>query len=60
MGTARRNRRAHPLRTDNNEGRGVTEREQLGIELLLSEPEIVSWLELRDDEGDDDEQPRVD
>jgi hypothetical protein len=33
----------------------MTEREALGIELLLSEPEIVAWLEPReakDDEGE--------
>jgi hypothetical protein len=33
----------------------MTEREELGIELLLSEPEIVAWLEpleAKDDEGE--------
>jgi hypothetical protein len=31
----------------------MTENEESGIELLLSDPEIVAWLEL--DEGEDDE-----
>jgi hypothetical protein len=32
----------------------VTERDQAGIELLLSEPEIVAWLELQDGDNDDE------
>jgi hypothetical protein len=32
----------------------VTERETTGLELLLSEPEIVAWLE---PEADDDDTP---
>jgi hypothetical protein len=33
----------------------MTKREELGIELLLSEPEIVAWLEpaTNDDEADE-------
>lgn len=31
----------------------MTEQEKIGIELLLSEPEIVEWLE--PDEGKDDD-----
>lgn len=27
------------------------------IELLLREPEIVAWLEPRDDDGEDDDEP---
>jgi hypothetical protein len=30
------------------------EPEETGIELLLSEPEIVAWLELTESENDDD------
>jgi len=37
----------------------VTEREETGIELLLSEPEIVAWLEPHEDSDDDDEPPRA-
>jgi hypothetical protein len=33
----------------------VTEQEETGVELLLSEPEIVAWLE--PDETDDDDEP---
>ena len=34
---------------------GMTEREETGVELLMSEPEIVAWLEPDDpgDEGDE-------
>jgi len=34
----------------------VTEREETAIEVLLSEPEIVAWLE-PDETGDDDDEP---
>jgi hypothetical protein len=34
------------------------ERQETGVELLLSEPEIVAWLELPTEEVDDD-QPRA-
>ena len=34
----------------------MTERDEAGIELLLSEPEIVAWLEPQDG-MDDDESP---
>jgi len=39
----------------------VTEREETGIELLLSEPEIVAWLEPHENEDADDadEPPRA-
>jgi hypothetical protein len=40
-------------------GRGVTEPEETGIELLLSEPEIVAWLEPHENNDDDDEPPRA-
>jgi hypothetical protein len=33
----------------------MTEREELRIELLLSEPEIVAWLEPPEAKGDDGE-----
>jgi len=33
------------------------EREKTGTELLLSEPEIVAWLEPRKRDEDDDEPP---
>jgi hypothetical protein len=33
----------------------VTEREETVIELLLSEPEIVAWLEPHESRDDDDE-----
>ena len=33
----------------------MTDREKLGIELLLNEPEIVAWLEPGDDCDDADE-----
>jgi hypothetical protein len=33
----------------------VTERAELGIELLLSEPEIVAWLEPPEAKGNDGE-----
>jgi hypothetical protein len=36
-------------------GRSVTEEEEIGIELLLSEPEIVAWLEPHENKDDDDE-----
>jgi hypothetical protein len=39
-------------------GETLTEQEEMGIELLLSEPEIVAWLEPReraDDEPADGE-----
>ena len=40
--------------------RDVTEREETGIELLLSEPAIVAWLEPQEHtDDDDDEQPRA-
>ena len=40
--------------------RDVTEREEMtGIELLLSEPEIVARLEPREHTDDDDEPPRA-
>lgn len=35
----------------------MTEREETGIELLLSEPEIVAWLEPETNEDDADEPP---
>lgn len=35
----------------------MTEREELGIELLLSEPEIVAWLEPERNDDDADEPP---
>ena len=35
----------------------MSEPEEKGIELLLTEPEIVAWLEPKDDR-DDDEPPR--
>jgi hypothetical protein len=35
------------------------EREETGIELLLSEPDIVAWLEPREQDDDDDEAPRA-
>jgi hypothetical protein len=37
----------------------VTELEENGIELLLSEPEIVAWLEPYENEDDEDEPPRA-
>jgi hypothetical protein len=42
----------------------MTEREEIGgtvVELLLREPEIVAWLEPREDDGDEteDEPPRA-
>ena len=41
-------------------GRDVTEREETAIELLLSEPAIVAWLEPQEHtDDDDDEQPRA-
>jgi len=33
------------------------EPEETAIELLLSEPEIVAWLEPHENESDDDEPP---
>jgi hypothetical protein len=36
----------------------VTEREETEIELLLSEPEIVAWLEPHENINDDDEASR--
>jgi hypothetical protein len=33
------------------------EREELGIELLLSEPEIVAWLDLETNADEVDEPP---
>ena len=36
----------------------MTEREKTGIELLLSEPEIVAWLEPEEKKDDDDEPPK--
>jgi hypothetical protein len=33
------------------------EREKTGVELLLTEPEIVAWLEPRPRDEDDDEPP---
>ena len=38
--------------------RDVNEREETGIELLLSEPEIVAWLEPREQTEDNDDEPR--
>jgi hypothetical protein len=35
----------------------VTEREEIGIELLLSEPEIVAWLDPPQNKDDDDDEP---
>jgi hypothetical protein len=32
------------------EGKGVTERGETGVELLLSQPELVAWLELTEQE----------
>jgi hypothetical protein len=40
-------------------GRDAMEPEETGIELLLSEPEIVAWLELTESENDDDDPPRA-
>jgi hypothetical protein len=40
-----------------NVRRDVSEREETGIELLLSEPEIVAWLEPREQTDDDDDEP---
>jgi hypothetical protein len=38
----------------------VTEREETGIELLLSEPDIIAWLEAPyENEDDEDESPRA-
>jgi hypothetical protein len=38
----------------------LTEREQNGIELLLSEPDIVAWLEPPQEiEEDEDESPKA-
>jgi hypothetical protein len=37
----------------------MTEREEAAVELLLSEPEIVAWLELHDSDDDHDEPPRA-
>ena len=38
----------------------MTEREETGgtvVELLLREPEIVAWLEPRDDDDESDDEP---
>jgi hypothetical protein len=35
----------------------VGEREEAGIELLLSDPKIVAWLEPSDQTEDDDGEP---
>jgi hypothetical protein len=38
----------------------MTEREEIGgtvVELLLREPEIVAWLEPRDDDDESDDEP---
>jgi hypothetical protein len=40
-------------------GRSVTEEEQTGLELLLSEPDIVAWLEPHDTTDDEEEPPRA-
>jgi hypothetical protein len=32
----------------------VTEREEAGLELILSEPDFIAWLEPDDDDADDD------
>jgi hypothetical protein len=40
-------------------GRNAMEPEETGIELLLSEPEIVAWLELTGSENDEDEPERA-
>jgi hypothetical protein len=37
----------------------VTEREKTGFELLLSEPEIVAWLEPAEDDDDVGDPPRA-
>ena len=56
-------RSRHLLMTDgklfliDDVGRDVSEREETGIELLLSEPEIVAWLEPREQTEDDDDEP---
>jgi len=36
----------------------MTEREETGVELLMSEPEIVAWLE-PDDPGDDGDETQA-
>jgi hypothetical protein len=37
----------------------VTKREETAVELLLSDPELVAWLEPDErNDGDDDEPPR--
>jgi hypothetical protein len=37
----------------------MSEREETGIELLLSQPEIVAWLEPGKQTDDDDDEPRT-
>lgn len=32
----------------------MTEREDAGLELILSEPDFVAWLEPNEDDADDD------
>jgi hypothetical protein len=36
----------------------MTERDEIGIELLLSEPEIRAWLEPHEDADDDEPPPK--
>jgi hypothetical protein len=38
-------------------GADVTEGETIGIDLLLSEPEIVAWLEPQENTDDNDDEP---
>jgi hypothetical protein len=68
LGTVCNRSRRNPRTVDNGGrlfrihdvgGRGVTEPEETGIELLLSEPEIVAWLEPHENNDDDDEPPRA-
>jgi len=37
----------------------VTKRDEIGIELLLSDPEVVAWLEPADQTDDDDDPSRA-
>ena len=43
-----------PVSDVHDVARDEMEPEETGIELLLSEPEIVAWLELTESENDDD------
>jgi hypothetical protein len=47
MNRSRCHRRTYAIETG---GGNVTEEEQEGVELLLSDPEIIAWLELDDSE----------